>query len=117
MAALTGVNPNDGGRRRTFAELEQQLPGTYDVRSFVSSHQVGIAKLALEFCDALVENAARCATPSSAAGFPFDQPRRGRVRGSGASATAVIDALSTDVRRRASPGQPTATRVRPVLDG
>ena len=57
MADITGVNPLLGPIDAVFAELEQQLPSGYDVRSFVSSNQVGIAKLGLEFCDALVESA------------------------------------------------------------
>jgi hypothetical protein len=56
MAQVTGVNPLLPSIDATFNELEQQLPSDYDVRSFVSSHQVGIAKLAVEFCDALVES-------------------------------------------------------------
>jgi hypothetical protein len=56
MADITNVDPLLPAIDAVFAELEQQLPSEYDVRSFVSSHQVGIAKLALEFCDALVES-------------------------------------------------------------
>jgi hypothetical protein len=56
MAALTGVDPSRRNVRDTFAALTQQLPGGNDVRSFVSSHQTGIFKLALEYCDALVES-------------------------------------------------------------
>ena len=56
MAALTGVDPAVGEVRDTFDELAQQLPGTYDLRSFVTSQQVGIAKLALEYCDSMVES-------------------------------------------------------------
>ena len=57
MAAVTGVNPLLPAIDTVFNDLEQQLPSTFDVRSFVSSQQVGISKLALEFCDALVESA------------------------------------------------------------
>jgi hypothetical protein len=56
MADVTGVDPLLPAIEATFSELEQQLPSAYDVRTFVSSHQVGISKLALEFCDALVES-------------------------------------------------------------
>jgi hypothetical protein len=56
MASVTGVNPLLPAIDAVFTDLEQQLPSSFDVRSFVSSQQVGIAKLALEFCDALVES-------------------------------------------------------------
>ncbi len=58
MAALTGVDPTDGSVRATYLDLEQQLPGTFDLRSFTSSQQVGISKLALEYCDAFIEDPA-----------------------------------------------------------
>lgn len=58
MSVLTGVDPNTPAVRDTFADLEQQLPGGTDIRAFSSSNQVGIAKLALEYCDQMVETPA-----------------------------------------------------------
>ena len=55
MAAVTGVDPQTQAIRDTYAEIQQQLPNGYDLRTFVSSQQVGIAKLGLEYCDQLVE--------------------------------------------------------------
>jgi len=49
------VDPLTPAVEAAYLDLEQQLPGEQDLRSFVSSHQVGIAKLALEYCDELVE--------------------------------------------------------------
>jgi hypothetical protein len=75
MASLTGVDPNSQGVRDTFAEIEQQLPPTFDLRTFSSSQQVGIAKLSLEYCDAMVESSAlRTAFFGSTPAFQFDQP-------------------------------------------
>jgi hypothetical protein len=75
MAALTGVDPNTPAVRATFDELRQQLPGGVDLRAFSSSNQVGIAKLALEYCDAMVESTAlRDAFFGAAPPFPFDSP-------------------------------------------
>jgi cytochrome c5 len=71
MADVTGVDPLTPAVEAAYRDLEQQLPGDQDLRSFVSSNQVGIAKLALEYCDALVETpAARDAF--FGAGFSFD---------------------------------------------
>lgn len=59
MAALTTVSPESGDVETTYEELVQQLPAGPDLRSFVSANQVGVAKLGVEYCDALVgdENA------------------------------------------------------------
>jgi len=68
MATLTGVD--QGVTNATFNDLRQQLPGTPNLGSFVSAHQVGVAKLSLEYCDALVEsNSLR--TAFVGAGFEF----------------------------------------------
>ncbi len=55
---MTGVDPNGAAVQNTFEDLQQQLPGGTDLRAFSSSNQVGIAKLALEYCDQLVETPA-----------------------------------------------------------
>jgi len=64
MAELTGVDPRadravDPGNvdliQTTYDGLKQQLPGTFDVRSIVSSHQVGLTKLAFEYCVEMVD--------------------------------------------------------------
>lgn len=57
MAALTGVSPTATGVATVFGQVRQQLPGNANVLSFLSSQQTGIAKLAVEYCDAMVENA------------------------------------------------------------
>ncbi len=56
MAAVTGVDPMTTAVNSTYLDLEQQLPSTNDLRSFVSANQVGIAKLGTEYCDAIVED-------------------------------------------------------------
>jgi len=55
MAEITGVDPLTPAVESTFAELVQQLPSSLDIRSFVSSHQVGVSKLAFEYCHEMVE--------------------------------------------------------------
>lgn len=80
MAALTTVNPQAAEVEATFEELVQQLPGGPDIRSFVSANQVGVAKLGVEYCDALVggENAGsqtlRNQFFNGAATFGWNQP-------------------------------------------
>jgi hypothetical protein len=81
MAELTGVDPETPSVEATFEELTQQLPGGTDLRSFVSANQVGVAKLGIEYCDALVgdgnpaNQVLRDQYFAAAAGvFPWDQP-------------------------------------------
>jgi hypothetical protein len=73
MSALTGVDPNLPDVLSTYNELEQQLPGTSDLRSFVSANQVGVSKLAFEYCHEMVEGDTGLRDAFFGAGFEFDQ--------------------------------------------
>ena len=64
MAAITGVSLNDPGVKSTYTLVEQQLPGVSTVESFVAAQQVGVAQLAIQYCDSLVES------PQAATFFP-----------------------------------------------
>jgi hypothetical protein len=116
MASLTGVDPNAAVVRDTFAELEQQLPATFDLRTFSSSQQVGIAKLSLEYCDAMIEsNALRTAFFGTAPAFEFDQP----VNTAFSTATKrdlVIDRLVDRMLGANIAYQPSRDELRPVLN-
>ena len=85
MLELTGVPPfydslatrNGDANNETIQDvydtLMQQLPDSYDVRSFVSSHQVGVTKLALEYCSAMIDDGAtRLAFFDDPTPFDFD---------------------------------------------
>ena len=61
-AAITGVNrvgyQDTNGNfvvEETYQELRQSLPAIEDMEAFLSSHQVAIAQLAIQYCDAAVE--------------------------------------------------------------
>jgi hypothetical protein len=56
LASITGVSMNDANVKATYALVEQQLPSIPTIESFVASHQVGVAQLAIQYCDALVES-------------------------------------------------------------
>ena len=56
LAAITGVSSNDPNVKATYTLVEQQLPSVPTIESFVASHQVGVAQLAIQYCDALVES-------------------------------------------------------------
>jgi hypothetical protein len=115
MAAVTGVDANDPAVRATFAELEQQLPSGPDLRAFSSSFQVGIAKLALEYCDRMVE------TPALRDAFfgtspPFDFGADASVAFSPGMRDVVIQGLVDGVLGSGLASQPDLAEVTPVLD-
>ena len=82
FAAITGVSRTDYERPAgefpvddTFQELRQSLPAVADVSTFLSSHQVAIAQLAIQYCDAAIGTNAS-PNPDAATiwpGFDFDQ--------------------------------------------
>jgi hypothetical protein len=78
FASITGVDPlmqyPDGSTPvyDTFTELRQSLPAVEDVNTFLSSHQVAIAQLAIQYCDAAIGTAAN-PNPDAATYWPeFD---------------------------------------------
>lgn len=71
MAAVTTVDPEQIDVDMTYQNLRQSLPTIESPEAFLASHQVAIAQLAIEYCDALVEdpNLSTAYFP----GFDFDQ--------------------------------------------
>jgi len=73
FAALTGVVPQFGDSTdTTYRELRQSLPAIEDISTFLSSHQVALAQLAIEYCNAMVEDPALNA--SMFPDFNFNDP-------------------------------------------
>jgi hypothetical protein len=58
----------------TYQELRQSLPAVEDINTFLSSHQVAVAQLAIAYCDALVNTDGNPdpTTPAMFPGFNFD---------------------------------------------
>ncbi|MFC1748738.1 LamG domain-containing protein [Pseudomonadota bacterium] len=56
MAEVTGVSPVQADVLATYETIKQQLPATYGIETFSSSHQVAISQLAIEYCSALVND-------------------------------------------------------------
>ena len=53
-AEVTLVDPTTAAVDTTFQELRQSLPAVEDINTFLSSHQVAIAQLAIQYCDAMI---------------------------------------------------------------
>lgn len=56
MAEMTGVDPQLV--KPAFDVLRQQLPAVETIETFLPAHQMGVAQLAIAYCDALVEDTA-----------------------------------------------------------
>lgn len=55
MSELTGVPPTYGDVPDTFASIRKQLPTSPELGGFLTSHQIAVAQLSIEYCNALVE--------------------------------------------------------------
>ncbi len=115
MSTLTGVPALAGAVADTFEELTQQLPANNDVRSFVSSQQVAISKLALEYCDLMVDSAALRQAFFGAA-FEFNQPSA-TAFSTQAKQDLIINALINNMIGTGLADQPTPQEAAPILDG
>jgi hypothetical protein len=77
FSAVTGIDWTDYVNVDvTYSELRQSLPAVEDINTFLSSHQVAVAQLAIAYCDALV-NADGNPNPTRGQMFPgfnFDAP-------------------------------------------
>ena len=56
-AEVTLVDPTTPAVALTFQELRQSLPAVDSLNTFLSSHQVAIAQLAIQYCDAMIGTA------------------------------------------------------------
>lgn len=115
MAVVTGVDPNEPEIRDTYEELRQALPGTNDLRAFSAAQQVAISKLALEYCDALVESVPLRNAFFGASGIDFDAPTLSAFGTPGGRAS-LIDPLVANMLGTGIANQPSAVEVGGVLD-
>src|SRR5271169_1262724 len=58
LSALTGVPTSDTNVSATYLAVQQQLPPVATLESFSSANQVGIAQLAIQYCNEMVNNPA-----------------------------------------------------------
>jgi hypothetical protein len=79
MSVMTGVDSTNTDVQNTYEQVKQSLPSVETATTFASAHQMAITQLAIEYCNALVEDASLRATFFS--GFNF-----------GATANVAFDA-------------------------
>ena len=110
MAAVTGVDPETTAVDITFQNLRQSLPVLETPQGFLSSHQVAIAQLAIEYCNALVDG------PNAGAFFNnFDFNQAPAAAYAGAARNQVIDPIIDNIMGVAIQTQPDFTTVRDEL--
>lgn len=56
MSMLTGVPRTNSAVASTYATIKQQLPSSEIINGFLSSHQVAVSQLAIEYCSELVDD-------------------------------------------------------------
>jgi hypothetical protein len=71
MAKVTGVSPEEMNVDMVFQGLRQSMPAIEAPEAFLSSHQVAIAQLAIEYCNALVEDRGTISAGNYFPGFNF----------------------------------------------
>ncbi len=59
MAELTTVSPQDVNVQNTYLTVKQQLPTSENIGGFLAAHQMAIAQLGIEYCNALVDDSSK----------------------------------------------------------
>jgi hypothetical protein len=112
MSELTGVSPTRPSVRATYDQVKQALPTIENIDTFVSAHPVAIAQLAIQYCDALVED-----TGARSAYFPgFNFAASPAVAFNAAGRAIVLDSLVGRMMMQNVATEPNATEVRGDLD-
>ncbi|MDH5345024.1 MAG: LamG domain-containing protein, partial [Gammaproteobacteria bacterium] len=93
MSAVTGVSQEETNVDMTFQNLRQSLPAIEDPSAFLSSHQVAIAQLAIEYCNALIENRGSISAAQYFPGFDFTAPSSTAFANRDAFITPLIDKM------------------------
>jgi hypothetical protein len=90
LSVLTGVPTTDTAVSTTYQAVQQQLPAVYTLESFSAANQVGVAQLAIQYCNEAVNS-----PTYSAALFPGVTYNASTFSGSDTS--AVASALAAKV--------------------
>lgn len=117
-AAITGVDPRDTNIQNTYQTVRQSMPTIESAEAFLASHQVAIAQLAIEYCNALINDVGL--RTSMFPGFPFASDVPTAFPGAGATEDLLYDPLLNRVVGSAlTPigSQPDIATIKTELDG
>lgn len=112
MSDLTGVSRTLPAVRSTYQQVKQALPTIESIDTFVSAHPVAVAQLAIQYCDALVEDPV--ARTAYFPGFVFAASPP--VAFSPAGRDIVLDALVGRMMAQNVMTEPAVSEVRGELD-
>lgn len=112
LSQMTGVSMNHPNVRNIYLKVKQQLPTQEGIESFLSSHQMGVTQLAIEYCSALMEDTTLRA--STFPGFNFDAPVTSSFDTAGRN--ALIDPLLERVMGTGLASQPAEADVKGELN-
>jgi len=71
MAALTGVARKQTDVANVFSIVRQQLPVVENIEGFLSAHQMAVSQMAIEYCNALLDNNGLISRAAYFPGFDF----------------------------------------------
>jgi hypothetical protein len=91
MSELTGVSTQVAAVDATYQTLKQSMPTVETIETFVSAHPVAIAQLAIQYCNALVNNQGAIPRITYFPGFNFGAPPTTAFGGGGDA--IVVNAL------------------------
>ena len=112
MSELTGVSATTPAVVSTYTTVKQSLPTIESIDTFVSAHPVAIAQLAIQYCDALVDD-----TNARATYFPgFNFAGTPAVAFNAAGRAIILDALVGRMLSQNVGTEPDATEVRSEID-
>lgn len=114
FAKVTGVPVTQTRVAATFERVRQQLPPAADLEAFMASHQTGVAQLAIQYCAALVDDAA-LRVAFFGPGLDVAAPAATQFA-TRAGRDALIDPLLTRGLGTGLANQPTSASVRTELD-
>ncbi len=113
MSEMTGVPETHPLVVETYTRVREQLPTVENIEGFLSSHQVGAAQLAIEYCNALVDDGGLRA--SYFPGFNFATPAAQAFDTAG-ERTLVTGPLVTRAVGTAIATQPTSAEITAEVD-
>ena len=111
LSALTGVPTTQSAVFSTYQTVQQQLPADSTLESFSSANQVGIAQLAIQYCNVAVN------TPSLAAQLLPGVTLSASTYATQAGIDSVTSALAARVLGTGLATQPAASTVTTELSG
>jgi hypothetical protein len=115
MAAVTGVERSQADVSRVFTTIRQQLPVVENIEGFLSAHQMAISQLAIEYCNALLDNNGSISRTSYFPGFDFNATADNAFN-TAAQRDLVIVPLTQRIMNTALSTQPDPADVATELD-